>query len=109
MWGFDSPRAHCVSVGGVKLSVLVPVYDEAPTVLAAASRRLDVDRPCEQEGVAIRTGADHDVGDSGLEHSPDDIPQLVHPVPEQGRRLIWRDGVEVVWIRAPERVRAAQS
>jgi glycosyltransferase involved in cell wall biosynthesis len=41
----------------VKLSVLVPVYNEAPTVVAALKRILDVDYPCEVEFVVIDDGS----------------------------------------------------
>ena len=41
----------------MKLSVLVPVYNEAPTVVAALKRILDVDYPCEVEFVVIDDGS----------------------------------------------------
>jgi glycosyltransferase involved in cell wall biosynthesis len=41
----------------VKLSVLVPVYDEESTVLAALKRILDVDHPCELEVVVVDDGS----------------------------------------------------
>ncbi len=41
----------------VKLSVLVPVYDEAPTVRAALERVLRVPYPCELEVVVVDDGS----------------------------------------------------
>ncbi|MDP9435798.1 MAG: glycosyltransferase family 2 protein [Actinomycetota bacterium] len=41
----------------MKLSVLVPVYDEESTVLAALKRILDVDHPCELEVVVVDDGS----------------------------------------------------
>jgi dolichol-phosphate hexosyltransferase len=44
-------------VAVVKLSVLMPVYDEARTVSLAAKRLLDVDFPCEVELVVVDDGS----------------------------------------------------
>ena len=41
----------------MKLSVLVPVYNEAPTVVAAIKHMLDVDYPCEVEFVIVDDGS----------------------------------------------------
>jgi len=41
----------------VKLSVLVPVYDEAPTVALAVKRLLDVEFPCDVEFVVVDDGS----------------------------------------------------
>jgi glycosyltransferase involved in cell wall biosynthesis len=41
----------------VKLSVLVPVYNEAATVTAALKRIFDVDYPCEVEVVVVNDGS----------------------------------------------------
>ena len=41
----------------MKLSVLVPVYNEAATVIAALKRILDVDYPCEVEVVVVNDGS----------------------------------------------------
>jgi glycosyltransferase involved in cell wall biosynthesis len=41
----------------VKLSVLVPVYNEAATVAAAMKRVLDVDYPCDVEVVMVNDGS----------------------------------------------------
>jgi glycosyltransferase involved in cell wall biosynthesis len=41
----------------VKLSVLVPVYDEAATLTVALKRMLDVDYPCEVEVVVVDDGS----------------------------------------------------
>ena len=41
----------------MKLSVLVPVYNEAATVTAALKRILDVDYPCEVEVVLVNDGS----------------------------------------------------
>ena len=45
------------SVHAVKLSVLVPVYNEAATVSAAVSRILGVDYPCDVEVVIVNDGS----------------------------------------------------
>ncbi|MCA1711533.1 MAG: glycosyltransferase family 2 protein [Actinobacteria bacterium] len=47
----------------MKLSVLVPVYDEAATVVAALKRILDVDYPCEVEVVIVNDGSTDATGD----------------------------------------------
>ena len=41
----------------MKLSVLVPVYNEAPTVVAALKRIADVDYPCDVEFVVVNDGS----------------------------------------------------
>jgi glycosyltransferase involved in cell wall biosynthesis len=41
----------------VKLSVLVPVYNEAATVVAALKRIVDVDYPCDVEVVVVNDGS----------------------------------------------------
>jgi glycosyltransferase involved in cell wall biosynthesis len=41
----------------VKLSVLVPVYNEAATVVAAMKRIVDVEYPCEVEVVVVNDGS----------------------------------------------------
>ena len=41
----------------MKLSVLVPVYNEAPTVVAALKHMFDVDYPCEVEFVVVDDGS----------------------------------------------------
>ncbi|MGD5408142.1 glycosyltransferase, partial [Xanthomonas citri pv. citri] len=41
----------------MKLSVLVPVYDEATTVVAALHRILAVDYPCDIEVVVVDDGS----------------------------------------------------
>ena len=41
----------------MKLSVLVPVYNEAATVVAALKRIVDVDYPCEVEIVVVNDGS----------------------------------------------------
>jgi glycosyltransferase involved in cell wall biosynthesis len=41
----------------VKLSVLVPVYNEAATVVAALKRIVDVDDPCDVEVVVVNDGS----------------------------------------------------
>jgi glycosyltransferase involved in cell wall biosynthesis len=47
----------------VKLSVLMPVYNEARTVELAAKRLLDVDFPCEVELVVVDDGSDDGTAD----------------------------------------------
>jgi glycosyltransferase involved in cell wall biosynthesis len=46
-----------VIVPGVKLSVLMPVYNEARTVELAAKRLLDVEMPCDVELVVVDDGS----------------------------------------------------
>jgi len=41
----------------MKLSILMPVYDEAPTVALAVKRVLDVTYPCEMELVIVNDGS----------------------------------------------------
>jgi glycosyltransferase involved in cell wall biosynthesis len=41
----------------MKLSILMPVYDEAPTVALAITRVLDVAYPCEMELVVVNDGS----------------------------------------------------
>jgi glycosyltransferase involved in cell wall biosynthesis len=64
----------------VKLSVLVPVYNEAATVAAAMKRVLDVDYPCEVEVVMVNDGSVD--GTAVLLDAIDDPRALVvhHPV-----------------------------
>ena len=43
--------------GELKLSILIPVYNEEPTLAAAVQRILDVDYPCEVELVLVEDGS----------------------------------------------------
>ncbi len=64
---------------GVKLSVLVPVYDESATVLAALSRILGVTYPVEVEVVVVDDGSTD--GTAGLLRGVDDarVRVVTHP------------------------------
>ena len=55
-------QAHPAQASRVKLSVLMPVYDEAATVAAAVKRVLDVDWPCEVELVVVDDGSTDGTG-----------------------------------------------
>lgn len=52
-----SPNGSVAIVGGVKLSVLMPVYNEERTVEMAAKRLLDVEFPCDVELVVVDDGS----------------------------------------------------
>ena len=85
----------------MKLSILIPVYNEVRTVVDALGRVLAVDYSVEMKivvvedgstdgtrgkGAAIRTAARLATGthliicDAGLEYRPEEIPLLLHPV-----------------------------
>jgi dolichol-phosphate hexosyltransferase len=79
--------------GAVKLSILIPVYNEAKTVQAVVKRVLDVDFPCPVEvvivddastdgtaAVAAATGDFMVPLDADLEYQPEEIPKLLEPV-----------------------------
>ncbi len=63
----------------MKLSVLVPVYDEAATVVPALERVLGVDYPCEVEVVVVDDGSTD--GTPGLLRGLDDprVRVVTHP------------------------------
>lgn len=63
----------------MKLSVLVPVYNEAATVGAALKRVLDVDYPCDVEVVVVDDGSTDDT--SLLLEAFDDERLIVHRHP----------------------------
>lgn len=64
----------------MKLSVLIPVYNEAATVAAALKRVLDVDYPCEVEVVVVDDGSTDGTGVQ-LDALDDPRARLVrHPV-----------------------------
>jgi glycosyltransferase involved in cell wall biosynthesis len=68
----------------VKLSVLVPVYNEAATVTDALKRVLDVDYPCEVEVVIVNDGSAD--GTRGLLDALDDPRcKVVHHAVNQGK------------------------
>ena len=71
----------------MKLSILMPVHNEAATLELAIKRVLDVPYPCDMElVVAIRTAAGLASGecvlpcDADLEYAPEEIPALLQPV-----------------------------
>ena len=66
--------------GAVKLSILMPVYNEARTVQAVVKRVLDVDFPCPVE-VVIVDDASTDATAEILSHLDDErLVKLRHPV-----------------------------
>ncbi len=64
----------------VKLSVLVPVYDEAQTVLAALGRILAVAYPCEVEVVVVDDGSTDATPDLLAGLSDPRLRVVTHPV-----------------------------
>jgi glycosyltransferase involved in cell wall biosynthesis len=68
----------------VKLSVLVPVYNEAATVVAALKRILDVDYPCEVEVVVVNDGSADATGDL-LSALTDPRATVVHHPTNRGK------------------------
>ena len=70
----------CVMSGAVKLSILMPVYNEARTVQTVVKRVLDVDFPCPVE-VVIVDDASTDGTAEILSHLDDErLVKLRHPV-----------------------------
>jgi len=66
--------------GAVRLSILMPVYNEAKTVQAVVKRVLDVDFPCPVE-VVIVDDASTDGTAEILDHMHDErLVKLRHPV-----------------------------
>jgi glycosyltransferase involved in cell wall biosynthesis len=77
----------------VKLSVLVPVYNEAATVTDALKRVLDVDYPCEVEVVIVNDGSAD--GTRGLLDALDDPRcKVVHHAVNQGKGAAIRTAAE---------------
>ncbi len=68
----------------MKLSVLVPVYNEAATVTAALKRVLDVDYPCEVEVVIVDDGS-VDGTRALLDAVDDPRAKVVHHERNQGK------------------------
>jgi len=77
----------------VKLSVLVPVYNEAATVDAALKRILDVDYPCEVEVVAVNDGS-MDATAELLEAIGDTRLRVVHHPVNRGKGAAIRTAAE---------------
>lgn len=79
----------------MKLSVLVPVYNEAATVAAAMKRVLDVDYPCDVEVVMVDDGSVD--GTAAILDALDDPRATVvhHPV-NRGKGAAIRAGLELV-------------
>lgn len=63
----------------MKLSVLMPVYNEATTLLAAVKRVLDVDYPCEMELVVVDDGSTDDGWKILADLDGDRIVRRQHP------------------------------
>jgi len=63
----------------MKLSVLMPAYNEATTLLAAVKRVLDVDYPCEMEFVVVDDGSTDDSWKILAELDEDRIVRRQHP------------------------------
>ena len=63
----------------MKLSILMPAYNEATTVLAAVKRVLDVDYPCEMELVVVDDGSTDDSWKILAELDEDRIVRRQHP------------------------------
>jgi dolichol-phosphate hexosyltransferase len=63
----------------MKLSILMPAYDEATTLLAAVKRVLDVDYPCEMELVVVDDGSTDDSWKILAELDEDRIVRRQHP------------------------------
>jgi hypothetical protein len=96
----ESASVHVRAGVWVKLSILMPVYNEEDRLGEALKQSLAVDYPCETElvvvnihhdhnqgkGAAIRTAVDSATGDymvildADLEYDPSDIPRLLQPV-----------------------------
>lgn len=68
----------------MKLSVLVPVYNEAATVTAALKRVLDVDYPCEVEVVVVNDGSS-DATATLLDALDDPRARVLHHQVNQGK------------------------
>ena len=63
----------------MKLSVLMPAYNEATTLLAAVKRVLDVDYPCEMELVVVDDGSSDDGWKILAQLDEDRIVRRQHP------------------------------
>jgi dolichol-phosphate hexosyltransferase len=63
----------------MKLSILMPAYNEATTLLAAVKRVLDVDYPCEMELVVVDDGSTDDSWKILAELDEDRIVRRQHP------------------------------
>ena len=63
----------------MKLSVLVPVYDEAPTVALAVKRLLDVEFPCDVEFVVVDDGSTDATASILAEVDHPAVRVLTHP------------------------------
>jgi glycosyltransferase involved in cell wall biosynthesis len=63
----------------MKLSVLMPAYNEATTLLAAVKRVLDVDYPCEMEVVVVDDGSSDDGWKILAQLDEDRIVRRQHP------------------------------
>ena len=61
-WAKRAPdeRLRDEELGAVKLSILMPVFNEEKTVTAAIKRVLDVPWPCEVELVVVEDGSTDD-------------------------------------------------
>jgi glycosyltransferase involved in cell wall biosynthesis len=77
----------------MKLSILMPAYNEATTLLAAVKRVLDVDYPCEMELVVVDDGSTDDSWKILAELDEDRIVRRQHPR-NLGKGAAIRTGVQ---------------
>ena len=77
----------------MKLSVVVPVYNEAPTLASAIGRILDVSYPCDMELVVVDDGS-VDGTDKVITGLPASVVRHRHPV-NRGKGAAVRTGIDI--------------